>query len=102
MLGLRSQLHLPNCESWFGDWITMRGTFGTLGEGPWPELAREKWVGKRVYRTGTDEYGTVLDAFWRGAGQPVVLSVDWDVQVLFRSSLTTSEHITIVEENSNG
>lgn len=21
MLGLRSQLHLPNCESWFGDWI---------------------------------------------------------------------------------
>lgn len=62
----------------------------------------EKWVGKRVNRNGTNDYGTVLRAYWKGPGQPVVLSVDWDVQTLVLSSLTTSEHVTIVKENSNG
>lgn len=74
----------------------MRGTFGTLGEGPWPpELTREKWAGKRVYLEGTGDYGTVLRAYWKGPGEPVVLSVDWDVQTLVLSSLTDSEHVTI-------
>jgi hypothetical protein len=62
----------------------------------------ERWVGKRVNRNGTAEYGTVLRAYWRGTGQPVKLSVDWDVQTLSTAALTDSEHVTIVKENTNG
>lgn len=66
------------------------------------EYGHEKWVGKRVNRNGTAEYGTVLRAYRRAIGQPTVLSVDWDVQTLGLSSLTDSEHVTIIKESNNG
>lgn len=56
----------------------------------------DKWVGKRVNRNGTAEYGTVLRAYWQGPGEPVKLSVDWDEQTLATGALTDSEHVTIV------
>jgi len=73
-----------------------------LEKGIMPEYGHEKWVGKRVNRNGTTEYGTVLRAYQQGAGQPVKLSVDWDVQTLGTSALTDSEYVTIVKESNNG
>lgn len=58
----------------------------------------DKWVGKRVNRNGTAEYGTVLRAYWQGFGEPVKLSVEWDEQTLATAALTDSEHVTIVRE----
>jgi hypothetical protein len=60
-------------------------------------MSSEKWVGKRVNRNGTNDYGTVLRAYWQGPGEPVKLSVAWDVQTLALGSLTDSEHVTIVK-----
>lgn len=59
----------------------------------------DKWVGKRVNRNGTYDYGTVLRAYWQSVGSPVKLSVDWDVQSLAVGALTDSEHVTIVKES---
>lgn len=62
------------------------------------ELAANVWRGKRVNYNGTDQYGTVLRAFWQGPGKAIKLSVDWDVQTLWLGALTDSEHVTIVRE----
>lgn len=77
----------------------MRGYYnqGVVNPQPNAEVSRT-WVGKRVNRNGTADYGTVLRAYWAGTGQPVKLSVDWDVQSLATSALTDSEHVTIVRE----
>ncbi len=72
-----------------------------LGYVSTPDLNRyttDKWVGKRVNRNGTAEYGRVLRAFWQRVGEPVKLSVDWDVQTLSTGALTDSEHVTMVKE----
>lgn len=72
---------------------------------PQPDLnstVQATWVGKRVNRNGTAEYGTVLRAYWQGVGQPVRLSVDWDEQTLATRALTDSERVTIIKEASNG
>ena len=57
--------------------------------------ASEKWVGKRVKYNGTEDIGTVEQAFWAGGPYPVNLVVNWPDNAA-RANHTDSEHVTIV------